>query len=140
MMPYKKIAVASMLVAFMIIGMAATRPQDDKPKRNLKILPKDISHDDLDKIMDSWKVALGVKCSFCHAPSKDSTSRHLDFASDAKPEKEIARHMFRMTAKINKKYFSFNKDDQGAVIPAVSCLTCHRGNPHPETKPGIDKN
>ncbi|HTI11252.1 MAG TPA: c-type cytochrome [Puia sp.] len=140
MMPYKKIAVASMLVAFMVIGMAATRPQEDKPKRNLKVLPKDISHDDLDKIMDSWKVALGVKCSFCHAPSKDSTSRHLDFASDAKPEKDIARHMFRMTAKINKKYFSFNKDDQGAVIPAVSCLTCHRGNPHPDTKPGIDKN
>jgi len=139
-MPYKKIAVASMLVAFMVIGMAATRPQEDKPKRNLKVLPKDISHDDLDKIMDSWKVALGVKCSFCHAPSKDSTSRHLDFASDAKPEKDIARHMFRMTAKINKKYFSFNKDDQGAVIPAVSCLTCHRGNPHPDTKPGIDKN
>jgi hypothetical protein len=48
--------------------------------------------------------------------------------------------MFRMTAKNNKKYFSFNKDDQGAVIPAVSCLTCHRGNPHPDTKPGIDKN
>jgi hypothetical protein len=140
MIPYKKIAVASMLVAFMVVGMAATRPQEDKPKRNLKILPKDISHDDLDKIMDSWKVALGVKCSFCHAPSKDSTSKHLDFASDAKPEKEIARHMFRMTAKINKKYFSFNKDDQGAVIPAVTCLTCHRGNPHPETKPGIDKN
>jgi hypothetical protein len=140
MLHYKKFAVASMLIAFMIIGMAATRPQDDKPKRNLKVLPKDISHDDLDKIMDSWKVALGVKCGFCHAPSKDSTSRHLDFASDAKPEKDIARHMFRMTAKINKKYFNFDKDDKGAVIPAVSCLTCHRGEPHPETKPGIDKN
>jgi hypothetical protein len=140
MLHYKKLAVASMLIAFMIIGMAATRPQDDKPKRNLKILPKDISHDDLDKIMDSWKVALGVKCGFCHAPSKDSSSRHLDFASDAKPEKDIARHMFRMTAKINKKYFNFDKDDKGAVIPAVTCLTCHRGEPHPETKPGIDKN
>jgi len=134
MMPYKKIAVASVLVAFMVIGMAATRPQDDKPKRNLKVLPKDISHDDLDKIMDSWKVALGVKCSFCHAPSKDSTSHRLDFSSDAKPEKEIARHMFKMTAKINKKYFSFNKNEQGAAIPAISCITCHRGNAHPEEK------
>src|SRR5437868_3853981 len=108
MLSYKKLAVASGLIAFMVIGMAATRPQDDKPKkRNLKVLPKDISHEDLDKIMDSWKVALGVKCNFCHAPSKDSTSKHLDFASDAKPEKDIARHMFRMTAKINKKYFHF---------------------------------
>lgn len=143
MLSYKKLAVASGLIAFMVIGMAATRPLDDKPKkRNLKVLPKDISHEDLDKIMDSWKVALGVKCNFCHAPSKDSTSRHLDFASDAKPEKDIARHMFRMTAKINKKYFHFDDDDKdkGSMMPAVTCLTCHRGEPHPETKPGIDKN
>lgn len=141
MLHYKKLAVASVLIAFMVIGMAATRPLDGKPKRNLKVLPKDISHDDLDKIMESWKIALGVKCSFCHAPSKDSSSKHLDFASDAKPEKDIARHMFRMTAKINKKYFHFDADDKGAaMMPAVTCLTCHRGDPHPETKPGIDKN
>ncbi|HEX9514348.1 MAG TPA: c-type cytochrome [Puia sp.] len=140
MLHYKKLGVAAMLIAFMIIGMAATRPLEDKPRRNLKVLPKDISDDDLDKIMDSWKIALGVKCSFCHAPFKDSSSRHLDFASDAKPEKDIARHMFRMTAKINKKYFNFDKDDKGVVIPAVTCLTCHRGQAHPETKPGIDKN
>ncbi len=132
MLHYKKLSVAFGLITLMIVGMAATRPMDDKPKRNLKVLPKDISHDDLDKIMDSWKAALGVKCGFCHAPSKDSTSHHLDFASDAKPEKDIARHMYRMTAKINKKYFSFDKDDKGQVIPAISCMTCHRGNPHPD--------
>jgi len=137
----KKFAVALTLTALMVVGMAATRPStpadrplDDKPKRNLKILPKDISDEDLDKVMDSWKAALGVKCNFCHAPSKDSTSHKLDFSSDAKPEKEIARHMFKMTAKINKKYFSFNKNEQGAVMPAISCITCHRGNAHPEEK------
>jgi hypothetical protein len=132
MLHYKKFAVVSALIALMVIGMAAARPQEDKPKRNLKVLPKDISHDDLDKVMEGWKNALGVKCGFCHAPSKDSTSRRLDFASDAKPEKDIARHMFRMTAKINKKYFSFEKDDKGATIAAISCVTCHRGSPHPD--------
>ncbi|HMH23393.1 MAG TPA: c-type cytochrome [Puia sp.] len=132
MLHYKKIAVALTLSAFMIIGMAATRPAGDKPKRNLKVLPKNISHEDLDKVMDGWKAALGVKCNFCHAPSKDSTSRRLDFSSDAKPEKDMARHMFRMTAKINKKYFNFDKDDKGNVIPAISCVTCHRGSAHPE--------
>ena len=131
----KKLMVASSLVVLMIIGMAATRPTDEKPHhKNLKVLPKDISHEDLDKVMDNWKTALGVKCNFCHAPSADSTSHRLDFASDAKPEKDIARHMFKMTAKINKKYFSFNKDDQGKTVPSVTCMTCHRGNPHPETK------
>jgi hypothetical protein len=130
MLHYKKLAVVTALFALLLIGMSAFRPQDDKPKkRNLKVLPKDISDEDLDKVMDSWKAALGVNCGFCHAPNADN---HLDFASDAKPEKNIARHMFRMAAKINKKYFSFNKDDKGAVIPTISCMTCHRGNPHPD--------
>ena len=134
MLHYKKIAVVAGLFALMATGMSAIRPQDDdKPKkRNLKVLPKDISHDELDKVMDGWKAALGVKCNFCHAPSADSSNHHLDFASDAKPEKNIARHMYNMTAKINKKYFSFNKDDKGAMIPAISCMTCHRGSPHPD--------
>lgn len=136
----KKLAVALSLSVFMIIGMAATRPAAadkplaDKKHKNLKVLPKDISHEDLDKIMDNWKAALGVKCNFCHAPSADSTSHRLDFASDAKPEKDIARHMFKMTGKINKKYFSFNKDEQGKAVPTITCITCHRGSPHPEEK------
>jgi len=130
MFNHKKVAVVIAVFAVTIIGMAATRPPGEGPK-NLKVLPKNISHEDLDKVMDNWKAALGVKCGFCHAPSADSTSHHLDFASDAKPEKNIAREMYKMTGKINKKYFKFNKDDQGVVIPAISCVTCHRGNPHP---------
>ena len=134
MLHYKKLAVGVSLVAFMIVGMAATKrvsPPEGKPKHNLKVLPKNISHEDLDKVMDEWKVALGVKCNFCHAPSADSSSHHLDFASDAKPEKNMAREMFKMTGKINKKYFKENKDDKGALIPTVSCMTCHHGSPHP---------
>ena len=126
----RKFVVVVALFGLMIIGMAATRPQEDGPK-NLKVLPKNISHDDLEKVMDGWKAALGVKCNFCHAPSADSTSHHLDFASDAKPEKNIARHMYKMTGRINKKYFSFAKDDNGATIAVISCITCHRGSPHP---------
>jgi predicted aldo/keto reductase-like oxidoreductase len=135
MLHYKKLAVGSILIALMVIGMAAVRPQDDKPKRNLKVLPRNISHDDLEKVMDTWKAALGVKCGFCHAPSRDSTSRRLDFASDDKPEKNRALNMFRMTGKINKKYFHFDKDDKdakGESAPPISCITCHRGSPHPD--------
>jgi hypothetical protein len=136
MLPYKKIVVSASLALFMIAGIAATnRVSDDKPpKRNLKILPKDISGEDLDKIMDQFKEALGVRCNFCHAASKDSASRRLDFASDEKPEKGIARHMMRMTGKIDKKYFHYDKDDKGAAMPPVTCMTCHRGKPHPEAK------
>jgi hypothetical protein len=133
MLHYKKFAVVVALFALTAIGMSAMRPLDDKPpKRNLKVLHKDISHDQLDSTMDSWKAALGVKCNFCHSPSADSSNHHLDFASDAKPEKNIARHMFTMAAKINKKYFNFDKDDKGIMIPAITCMTCHRGSPHPD--------
>lgn len=124
---YKTFAVIAAVSVLTVIGMAATNPPDQRAQ-NLKVLPKDISHDDLIKVMDTWKDALGVKCGFCHAPSQDSTSHHLDFASDAKPEKNIARHMYKMAAKINKKYFSFNKD----AAPAITCVTCHRGSPHPD--------
>jgi photosynthetic reaction center cytochrome c subunit len=130
----KKLSAALAFFAFVIAGIAATTPPDEHPNKNLKVLPKNISHEDLDKVMDGFKAALGVKCNFCHAPSKDTADHHLDFASDDKPEKNIARHMMKMTAKINKKYFSFNKDDKGETIPAISCITCHRGNPHPDGK------
>jgi len=131
----KKLTAAFAFVAFIVFGIAATTPPpDEHPHKNLKILPKNISHEDLDKVMDGFKAALGVKCNFCHAPSKDTADHHLDFASDDKPEKNIARHMMKMTAKINKKYFSFNKDEKGETIPAISCITCHRGNPHPDGK------
>jgi len=124
---YKKFAVVAAFAAVAVIGMSAMRPADDKPpKRNLKVLPKDISHDDLGKTMDSWKTAL------CHAQSSDSTSHHLDFASDAKPEKTIARHMYKMAMKINKKFFPMNKDDKGELMQTVTCITCHHGSPHPD--------
>jgi hypothetical protein len=133
MLHYKKFTVIAALTALTAFGILAMRPADDKPpKHNFKVLPKDISHEDLDKTMDSWKNALGVKCNFCHAPSADSTSHHLDFASDAKPEKTVARHMYLMCKKINKKFFPTNKDDNGNLVQTVTCVTCHRGSPHPD--------
>jgi len=116
---------------FIIVGIAATKPPEDHKFKNLKILPKNISKEDLDKVMDNFKAALGVKCGFCHAPSKDSTQKWPDFASDEKPEKLVARKMMKMTNKINKKYFSYVKNEQGQFVPTVECMTCHRGKEHP---------
>jgi hypothetical protein len=127
----KKNLVISLVSLFIVAGIAATKPPEEPKYKNLKILPKKISKEDLDKVMDSFKEALGVKCSFCHAPSKDTAQKWPDFASDEKPEKGIARKMMKMTGKINKKYFSYNKNEQGETIPAVSCMTCHHGKEHP---------
>ncbi|HET6999818.1 MAG TPA: c-type cytochrome [Puia sp.] len=128
----KKTLVAIIAGLFILAGIAATKPPEAPKYKNLKILPKNISKEDLDKVMDHFKTALGVKCSFCHAPSKDTAQKWPDFASDEKPEKLIARKMMKMTSKINKKFFSDNKNEQGVAVPAVECMTCHRGSPHPD--------
>jgi hypothetical protein len=133
-MHYRKLFAVILFIGFIVLGIAATTPPDEHKNKNLKILPKNISHEDLDKVMDGFKAALGVKCNFCHAPEADTASHHLDFASDAKPEKNRARFMMKMTAKINKKYFGDNKDDSGKFVQAVTCITCHRGNPQPGEK------
>jgi hypothetical protein len=98
---------------------------------NLKVLPRNISSKALQSIMiDEFEDGLGVGCNFCHAEQKGS--HRLDYASDAKPEKEIARDMMRMTMKINKKYFQLRHPTIGDPALAISCNSCHRGQPRPE--------
>jgi hypothetical protein len=103
---------------------------DRQQERNLKVLPKDISDEELDKIMDSYADALGVKCAYCHAPSK-SDPQQLDFASDAKAAKKIAREMMLMTIEINKQFFKDHTDANGKVADAISCISCHNGEEYP---------
>jgi hypothetical protein len=127
----KKITVACTLVALVVLGIAASAPADPIFK-NLKVLPKNITHDELDSVMDMFNSALGVKCNFCHVARKDNPKK-LDFASDEKGEKNVARDMMRMTNRINKKFFKYKKDEEHP-IPPVGCITCHHGEPHPESK------
>jgi hypothetical protein len=98
---------------------------------NLKVLPRNISSKTLQSIMiDEFEDGLGVGCNFCHAEQKGS--HRLDYASDAKPEKEIAREMMRMTMTINKKYFKLRHPMIGDGALIISCNSCHRGQPRPE--------
>ena len=127
----RKTGVAVILSLVIMGGIAATKPPEEHKFKNLKVLPKHISMEDLDKVMEGFKTALGVKCNFCHAGSKDSSNHHLYFASDEKPEKNIARKMYKMAAKINKKFFSYNKSEDGKALPTVECMTCHHGHEHP---------
>ena len=97
---------------------------------NLKVLPKDISSKDMSKIMvDEMADALGVSCGFCHA--EKAGSHQLDYASDAKPEKAIARQMMRMTLKINKTFFKSKHPALQDAALIITCNTCHNGQPFP---------
>ena len=125
---YRKILTAISLIFCLVCTIAATH--NDPPLfKNLKVLPKNISDEDLDLVMDKFKYALNVKCNYCHV--RNDSAKKFDFASDAKPEKETARDMMRMTYNINKKYFNFNKSK--GVPETVTCLTCHQKNPMPVT-------
>ena len=121
------------IAAVAAMGATADYQQAAPPApKNLKVLPKNISHEELDHVMDGWKTALGVKCNFCHAASDDNPKK-LNFASDAKPEKEMARKMYLMSNKINKKYFHTKKGENGMMaLAAINCNTCHHGEAHPE--------
>lgn len=122
---------ATVIVAACISAFTSHDPQPPQHHHNFKVLPQDISRDSLDMIMDHFKMALGVKCGYCHAQSTTNPG-HMDWASDDKPEKEIARKMMVMTGDINQKYMNFSDDSTKGE--AVTCITCHRGDPHPEVK------
>jgi hypothetical protein len=120
------------VICFVLLGVAAIKPVGSK-ERNLKVLPKDISQGALDTVMNQYCKALNVGCDFCHAESK-TNKEDIDFASDDKPEKEIARIMMKMTAAINKDFFDYTLTYQAGETMAVSCMTCHDGFPRPELK------
>lgn len=128
----KKILTIIGLVALVaMISAFTTSVQEDKPRPiNLKVLPKNISNEDLEATMKSYNLALGVKCNHCHAP-KSNGEQGLDFASDANHLKEVARHMIKMNNQINKKYFS--KHERDGVFQQIGCNTCHNGAAEPKT-------
>jgi hypothetical protein len=112
----------------------ATAQQGHRPlpkPTNLKVLPKDITPEELDKVMHGFAGSLGVKCNFCHAANPQT--HKLDFASDAKDDKGIARTMIAMTKTINEQYMSQVHDpDAMPEDKHVTCGTCHRGHTMPE--------
>lgn len=118
------------MIAFVILAVAAVQAPQQK-ERNLQVLPKDISEQKLDSIMESYNRALGVKCEFCHVKKKVFPG-DMDYAADTEPMKEEARKMMRMTIEINKNNFWYNKSDQPEYLKTVTCITCHRGEPFPE--------
>lgn len=126
----KKLSIIGGIICF-VIAISAFTPglqQENNKPQNLKVLPKNISDEELTKVMRGFNAALGVKCGYCHAP-KSNGEKGMDFASDANPKKNTARQMIKMTKKINKKYF---KNEHEGVLKNISCETCHNGSAEPK--------
>jgi len=130
----KKNGMVSLIAGIVILAASAFNPvpQLQDQDNNLKILPKDISHDELMAVMQSFEVALGVGCDECHARSADKPGK-LDFKADHR-NKDIALNMMRLTQEINEKYFDTPGDFKDNYLYqeyAVTCNTCHNGHAKP---------
>lgn len=143
-------AVALLSVAVFVVASRAQSPQSSPSQQpaaatppaahhhthpaptNLKVLPKTLTGDQLDEIMDGWAAALGTHCETCHTADPKNIGPNgrpqLNFADDTKPEKSTARLMAKMVQDINENYVSM-VENSGAP---VTCGTCHRGHLGPE--------
>jgi Photosynthetic reaction centre cytochrome C subunit len=137
----KKLTVGLLLSTTTLIGILATKPpQEEKPVyTNLKVLSKKISDENMDYIMESFNMQLGVNCLFCHVHREKDYVYSFDYASDSMMNKRIARDMLRMTMKLNKKYFNTKISGTLSSPGKIWCKTCHRGKPVPILKSSLLK-
>ena len=104
------------------------------PPKNLKVLPADMTRDQVTAIMRGFTGALGVRCTHCHV-GQDGNPQSMDYASDDKDEKMTAREMLKMVRTINADYVSMASG--GDAKADVRCETCHRGKTEPP-RPLVD--
>lgn len=144
--PYLPSAVALIAAVLFAVTTFAQEPQGPPPgvggpppgprnfpaPTNLKVLPKNLTGQQVRDIMEIWEGSLGVHCNTCHAEDPKNVGPNgrprLNFADDSKPQKNTARLMYTMTQGINKDYIM---KIEGAEKP-VACGTCHRGHLDPE--------
>ena len=70
--------------------------------------------------------SLGVTCTHCHTPDR--------WEAEDKPQKQIARDMAAMMAKINSPELLRGIKNLKSPTPTINCTTCHRG----DTKPALN--
>jgi hypothetical protein len=118
-----------MLSALMLcLPTLASAQRVPTPPTNLKVLPADMDEEAVRAVMGKFRQALDVRCSYCHA-AKEGSTRGLDYASDEKETKRIARVMMKMTQAINNTHLP---ETGRATHEMVTCETCHHGSPKPK--------
>jgi len=106
---------------------------------NLKVLPKDMTGDQVHDLMHDWEAELGVTCKTCHAANPKDIGPNgrprLNYADDSREEKRTARLMYQMLDTINGNYIA--KIDSSGL--PVTCGTCHQGHLSPEPYSAEDR-
>jgi len=146
---------------------AGRGPEPPPAPKNLQVLAKTSSQQDVLAVMQQFTRALGVGCNFCHVeqtapllsveeqqaaqaaaaanPQQAGRGRgrgrgrggpQMDYASDDRKQKQIARAMLVMTndlnAKIDAAVHAKPTTSQPRDVVHVQCMTCHRGVTNPQ--------
>ena len=148
----RRISLAALFsVALPVVLLGQGGGGGGQPPKNLQVLPKEMSRQEVLAVMRTFTTGLGVQCEFCHAPAADAAPAGggggggggggfgggrggppLDFSLDTKDTKKVARVMLQMVTDINGKYLA----GLGRTIAdrdRVSCETCHHGLSKPRT-------
>jgi hypothetical protein len=127
----------TLFIIALTAGMAflqsfAQKHDDEEKPTNLKILPKNISGEELHAIMRGYSQSLGVRCGFCHVSEQVEGQQRakFDFASDNKREKKVARNMMLMVQAINENYID-KMIGTDHPLEHITCVTCHMGRRTP---------
>lgn len=121
-----------LLVALTVLGGGAAAQGRFPPDSftNLKVLPKNIDQRTLINTMRGFTQALGVRCVYCHVGRDDQPLDSVNFASDDKRPKRVARVMIDMVMHINGEHLA-EVTDRPKPLVEVRCATCHRGLARP---------
>ena len=128
--------VSMRILVTMLLVLVPLCAQDAPPQKkgggggapkNLKVLtPDDLRAGIMGKFVGSLGLGSQGGCNFCHVAAPGGKD------SDDNPKKNIARAMITMVKDINTKIGTATGE---AGKEFVTCYTCHRGKPEPETAP-----
>jgi len=136
MMPRKTFRLIAVAMFVLAAGATSATAQIPDEFKNLQVLPKDISKEDLVATMRSFASGLGVRCNHCHVGEPGGGLRGMDFATDEKQEKKTARAMMGMVHEINTTLIPKAGIDNPV---SVKCATCHHGVTRPESMADLCK-
>ncbi len=132
MKPALHFLIAMTVFASFAIDAAEEKKDIYANPQNLKVLPEEISSEELSNTMTGFALGLGVRCETCHVGEAGQPLDTFEFESDEKAMKRKARVMIQMLADINSDYVPQLNEIEDAKRVEVRCVTCHRGRPQPK--------
>jgi hypothetical protein len=96
---------------------------------NTKVIPHRTPVTEVVGMMRNFAGDLGVRCLYCHVGKEGEPLAQVDFASDEKRTKLVARQMMLMLAEVNRRLDTLPERPTPEL--RATCGTCHRGLSRP---------